>query len=96
MRYVLDEFGHLAGYNAAHRLDIYPFGEFVYHYQDVLVATPSNSGRANRFQTPHCKGIRWMDGSQGLSRQMLLLGEELVPFTSLNEVLGITLTTLGE
>jgi hypothetical protein len=55
----------------------------------VSVASRGHSKGSHQVEALYGKGPGWRDCSKGLSRHVLLLGEDLAPFTSPNQFLGI-------
>jgi hypothetical protein len=77
---LLDERRHFRRCDADDGLNHYLFGEFVHHHEDMFVATRGGSEGSYLVQSPYSEWPRWRNCPQGLSWDVLLLGEELTPF----------------
>jgi hypothetical protein len=86
---VLDELCGLIPRDRSDGVDLDPLGEFVHRHQDVLVAARSRLEWSHRVKAPNGKGPGWLSCPQDLSRDMLLLGEELATLASLKQVLSV-------
>jgi hypothetical protein len=71
-------------------VDLDPLGEFVHRHQDVLVATRSRLEWTHRVKPPNGKGPGRWNCPQNLSRNVLLLGEELATLAPPNQVLSVS------
>jgi hypothetical protein len=81
---VLDELCGLFRHDCGDGVELNPLGEFVHHHQDVLVASRGRLEWSHHVKAPYGKGSEWWNYPQNLSRDVLLLGEELATFAPPN------------
>jgi hypothetical protein len=86
---VLNERRGLFLHDRSDGADLNTLGEFVHRHQDVLVAARSRLEWSHRVKAPNGKGPGWWNCPQDLSRDVLLLGEELAPLAPRNQVLSV-------
>jgi hypothetical protein len=87
---VLYEFRGLFRHDRGDGTDLDPLGELVHRHQDVLVAARGHLEWSHRIKAPYGKGPGRWNYPQNLSRDVLLLGEELATLAPPNQVLSIS------
>jgi hypothetical protein len=87
---VLDELRGLFRRDQSDGADLDPLGEFVHRHQNVIVAARSRLEWSHRIKAPNDKGPGWWNCPRELSRDVLLLCEELAAFAPPNQVLSVS------